>query len=106
MGASWVPVIIFTTIWAIVGGILPFIAPRGPQKGVQIVVLVLTASCCWLFWLCCYMSQMNPLIGPVLSQSSLFAIKKYWSGWEMPSEDSGHAIDLGGHDGIPSVGGD
>ena len=24
----------------------------------------------------------------------------------MPSEDSGHAIDLGGHDGIPSVGGD
>ena len=33
MGASWVPVIIFTTIWAIVGGILPFIVPRGPQKG-------------------------------------------------------------------------
>ena len=29
-------------------------------------------------WLCCYMSQMNPLIGPILKQSSLFAIKKYW----------------------------
>ena len=29
----------------------------------------------------------------------------FQSGWEMPSEDSGHAIDLGGHDGIPSVGG-
>ena len=28
------------------------------------------------------------------------------SGWEMPSEDTGHAIDFGGHDGIPSVGGD
>ena len=33
MGASWVPVILFTSIWAIVGGILPFVLPRGPQKG-------------------------------------------------------------------------
>ena len=30
----------------------------------------------------------------------------FQGGWEMPSEDSGHAIDFGGHDGIPSVGGD
>lgn len=29
-------------------------------------------------WLCCYMSQMNPLIGPVLNQRSLFAVKKFW----------------------------
>ena len=29
-------------------------------------------------WLCCYMSQMNPLIGPVLNQRTLFAIKEYW----------------------------
>ena len=25
--------------------------------------LVLTGVCCWLFWMICYMSQMNPLIG-------------------------------------------
>ena len=24
------------------------------------------------------MSQMNPLIGPILKQSSLFAVKRYW----------------------------
>ena len=79
------------------------------------------------------MSQMNPLIGPVLSQSSLFAMKKYWVyytetltssmnnieirtitffsnfrvvGNPVKSEDPGHTIDLGDHDGIPSVGGD
>ena len=29
-------------------------------------------------WLCCYMCQMNPLIGPVLNQRALFAVKKFW----------------------------
>merc|ERR1712141_697256 len=70
MGASWVPVLLFTAIWGIVGGVLPFVLPRGPHKGVMQVVLILTACCCWLFWLCCYMSQMNPLIGPILSQNT------------------------------------
>ena len=78
MGASWIPVVIFTVIWGIVGGILPFVLPKGPHKSVIQVVLILSAACCWLFWLCCYMSQMNPLIGPILKQSSLFAVKRYW----------------------------
>merc|ERR1711963_264684 len=82
MGASWVPVLLFTVIWGIVGGVLPFVLPKGPHKSVIQVVLVLTAASCWLFWLCCYMSQMNPLIGPVLNQRTLFAIKEYWNGWE------------------------
>ena len=29
-------------------------------------------------WLCCYMAQMNPLIGPILPQKVLFAIQTYW----------------------------
>ena len=33
MGASWVPVLLFTAIWGIVGGVLPFVLPRGPHKG-------------------------------------------------------------------------
>merc|ERR1711997_254289 len=81
MGASWVPVLLFTVIWGIVGGVLPFVLPKGPHKSVIQVVLVLTAVCCWLFWLCCYMSQMNPLIGPILNQRTLFAMKTYWGGW-------------------------
>ena len=46
------------------------------------VTLMLTAACCWLFWLCCYMSQMNPLIGPVLETKALFAMKREWDGFE------------------------
>lgn len=29
-------------------------------------------------WLCCYMAQMNPLIGPKLSQHTLLMIAKEW----------------------------
>ena len=42
------------------------------------VVLMLIGICCWLFWFCCYMSQMNPLIGPILNQRTLIAVKQYW----------------------------
>lgn len=42
------------------------------------VVLLLIGVCCWLFWFCCYMSQMNPLIGPVLNQRTLLAVREYW----------------------------
>ena len=42
------------------------------------VILLLIGICCWLFWFCCYMSQMNPLIGPILNQRTLIAVKQYW----------------------------
>ena len=81
MGAHWAPVVLFTAFWGIIGGILPFFVSNGPNKRVIQLILVMTAVCCWLFWLCCYMAQMNPLIGPNLNQKSLFAIKRYWNGW-------------------------
>ena len=98
MGASFLPVLLFTAIWAVVGIVLPFFVPRGPHKSViQVtdlrywwecvqltdllqVVLMITGACCWLFWLCCYMSQMNPLIGPVLETKALYAMKLQWGG--------------------------
>merc|ERR1711983_44792 len=83
MGASAIPIIIFSVFWGIVGIICPFLVPKNPNRGVAQVTLILTAACCWIFWLCCYMAQMNPLIGPVLPQKALFAIQTYWSGWEV-----------------------
>lgn len=80
MGASAIPVIIFTLLWGVVGIILPFIVPKGPNRGIFQLVLILTASTCWLFWLCCYMAQMNPLIGPKLSNRTLLLIAKAWGG--------------------------
>jgi len=78
MGASLIPVLFFTVLWGVVAGILPFVIPRSPHKSVIQVTLVLTGICCWLFWLCCYMSQMNPLIGPILDTKALFAMKQEW----------------------------
>jgi V-type H+-transporting ATPase subunit e len=82
MGASWLPVLLFSVLWGVVGIVLPFVVPRGPHKSVIQVTLMLTAACCWLFWLCCYMSQMNPLIGPSLETKALYAMRVHWDGGE------------------------
>uniref|UniRef100_A0A6M2E0C8 V-type proton ATPase subunit n=1 Tax=Xenopsylla cheopis TaxID=163159 RepID=A0A6M2E0C8_XENCH len=78
MAASAIPFIIFTVLWGIVGVVLPFIVPKGPNRGIVQVVLILTAACCWLFWLCCYMAQMNPLIGPKLHQNTILLMAREW----------------------------
>lgn len=82
MGASIIPLAIFTAIWGVVGIVLPLLVPRSPHKSVIQVCLMITGACCWLFWLCCYMSQMNPLIGPILETKALFAMKLQWDGGE------------------------
>ena len=38
MGASFLPVLIFSAIWGVVGIILPFMVPRGPHKSVIQVI--------------------------------------------------------------------
>lgn len=78
MGASAVPVLIFTILWGIVGIALPCFVPNGPNRGILQVVLILTAFTCWLFWLCCYMAQMNPLIGPKLSNTTILMMASEW----------------------------
>ncbi|GFQ97651.1 v-type proton ATPase subunit e 2 [Trichonephila clavata] len=52
MGASAVPFVIFTLFWGVIGGVLPWFVPAGVNKGVIQTMLVLTAACCYLFWLC------------------------------------------------------
>merc|ERR1711913_194201 len=80
MGAAFLPVLLFSVLWGVVGVVLPFFVPRGPHKSVIQVVLMITGACCWLFWLCCYMSQTNPLIGPVLETKVLIAMQNEWGG--------------------------
>nr|XP_053627220.1 V-type proton ATPase subunit e 2-like [Cherax quadricarinatus] len=100
MGAAVVPVAVVTGFWAIIGIILPFIVAKGPNKGRVIqVVLVLTASTCWLFWLLSYMHQMNPLIGPQLHNTTILALLYLWDGnitledlqAYQPSDDYAHS---------------
>ncbi|CAK1597897.1 unnamed protein product [Parnassius mnemosyne] len=78
MGASFVPITIFTVLWGVVGIVCPIFAPKGPNRGIIQVVLMLTAATCWLFWLCAYMAQMNPLIGPRLNNETLIWIAHTW----------------------------
>ncbi|XP_013116102.1 V-type proton ATPase subunit e [Stomoxys calcitrans] len=77
MVEAYVPPLIITCIWAFIGIICPFFA-RGPNKGITQCCLMLTAATCWLFWLCCYMTQMNPLIGPKLSMNEIMIIAQEW----------------------------
>ncbi|CAB3383338.1 V-type proton ATPase subunit e 2 [Cloeon dipterum] len=78
MGASIFPIFFFTMVWGGVGIALPRMVPNGPQQRLMQVVLMITGACCWLFWLCCYMAQMNPLIGPRLSNRTLLLIAQQW----------------------------
>ncbi|XP_037772749.1 V-type proton ATPase subunit e 2-like [Penaeus monodon] len=80
MGASAIPVILMTLFWGLVGVVLPVVLPKGPNRSLMQCILITTASSCWLFWLCCYMHQMNPLIGPALHNTTIIAINKLWDG--------------------------
>lgn len=104
MVAAAGPVVLFTLIWGGVAG-SGYWVPRGPhrtliQVGWLLVVgwwvgrspsqvcLALTGACCWLFWLCCYMAQMNPLVGPILEPKALAAIHYHWGNFsELPPEE-------------------
>jgi len=78
MGASILAVMMATLFWGIVGIGLPIILPKGPNRELMQCVLILTGASCWLFWLCTYMHQMNPLIGPVMHNRTLIAIQALW----------------------------
>ncbi|KAG7200683.1 hypothetical protein KM043_001236 [Ampulex compressa] len=86
MGASFAPMLFFTILWGIVGIALPFFVPKGSNRGILQVILVLTAFTCWLFWLCCYMAQMNPLIGPKLDNKTILMMASEWGDGPIKSE--------------------
>ncbi|XP_025095785.1 V-type proton ATPase subunit e 2-like [Pomacea canaliculata] len=75
---------IITAVWAFIGIILPiliqFLMWRSPHKGIVQVCLILTAACCYLFWLSAYLSQLNPLIGPQLETGLIRMIQFEWDG--------------------------
>ena len=79
MSSPVVPFIIVTGFWAVVGIVLPWFA-KGENAQVIRVSLILTAVCCWLFWLCTYLHQLNPLIGPELKPEIAIAVLKQWGG--------------------------
>ncbi|OQR68574.1 V-type proton ATPase subunit e 1-like [Tropilaelaps mercedesae] len=80
MGAAILPVLVFTVFWGLIGIVVPLFIPRSENRPLIQVSIGLTAVCCYVFWLCTYMAQMNPLIGPMLGDGILYMLDRYWGG--------------------------
>ncbi|KAH8329602.1 hypothetical protein KR074_000219 [Drosophila pseudoananassae] len=77
MGAI-LTIIFFTTFWAAVARVGPRLMSKAPQQDLVRCCFLLAAVCCWLFWFCCYLAQLNPLIGPKLKQDTIKMIARSW----------------------------
>ena len=70
---AWV---FFTVFWGVIGIFLRSFVPNGPNKGTLQVGLALTGACCYLLWVCAYLSQINPLIGPQINNVTLTLMRR------------------------------
>ncbi|XP_017019490.1 V-type proton ATPase subunit e [Drosophila kikkawai] len=71
-------IIFVTAFWVAVAKFGPILFSKAPQQDLVRCVCLLTAVCCWLFWLCCYLAQLNPLVGPKLNQNTIKIIARSW----------------------------
>jgi len=75
---------VVSCFWAFIGVVCPvlvhFFMGRSPNKGIVQIMFMMTAVCCYLFWLCAFLFQLNPLIGPQLDTSLIRFMQYEWSG--------------------------
>ena len=56
---------IFAVLCAVLTFMLPFMFKRNDRSLVRMMV-ILSTVCMWLMWLVTYVSQLNPLVPPIL----------------------------------------
>jgi len=78
MASTAIAFVVVTIFWAIIGAVVPWFIKAGPNKGIIQTMLIMTAFCCYLFWLCAILMQLNPLIGPQLDNTTVFIIQNEW----------------------------
>eukprot|EP00283_Hemiselmis_rufescens_P010043 CAMPEP_0173434270 /NCGR_PEP_ID=MMETSP1357-20121228/12408_1 /TAXON_ID=77926 /ORGANISM="Hemiselmis rufescens, Strain PCC563" /LENGTH=90 /DNA_ID=CAMNT_0014399091 /DNA_START=93 /DNA_END=365 /DNA_ORIENTATION=- len=85
MTPQWRGLINGTVVYIALGVVAMFfvVCVSRPAKPLFITSVVLTTVCTWMLWACCYMSQMYPILYPIMSSA--------------PGEGHGHA-DAGGAD--------
>ncbi|KAL3863108.1 hypothetical protein ACJMK2_004883 [Sinanodonta woodiana] len=77
-----ITIAVITIFWGAVGIFGPLLVQffmRGSQnKGIVQIMLIMTSVCCYLFWLCGFLFQLNPLLGPQLKSEFIRFIQHEW----------------------------
>ncbi|TPP64741.1 hypothetical protein FGIG_11114 [Fasciola gigantica] len=73
-----VPLTVITIFWVLVGCGGPLVVPKGPNRPMIQLMLILTSVCCYLFWLMCSMPQINPLFGPQIPSHVVRVLQREW----------------------------
>uniref|UniRef100_A0A5S6QZ23 V-type proton ATPase subunit n=1 Tax=Trichuris muris TaxID=70415 RepID=A0A5S6QZ23_TRIMR len=77
MTSNVLSVSVISAFWLAVG-LSSFLVPKSANKGLTQMIIVLTACCCYLFWVLAFMHQLNPLIGPVLHNATVRYMQEAW----------------------------
>ncbi|TPP63160.1 ATPase H+-transporting V0 subunit e2 [Fasciola gigantica] len=74
----YVPLAVVSAIWLLVALLGPVFVPKGPNRLMIVISTVLTAACCYIFWVGTFLAQFHPLFGPQLSNRTATIIKHSW----------------------------
>ncbi|VDD93041.1 unnamed protein product [Enterobius vermicularis] len=72
-----IPLASVSGFWVLVA-LCSLLVPKGPNRGIIQTMIILTAACCWLFWILVYLHQLNPLIGPQIPVRTIRWISEKW----------------------------
>ncbi|KAL0841034.1 hypothetical protein ABMA28_014801 [Loxostege sticticalis] len=74
----YTPIYVVTGFYLAVAIIAPLLVRRGPDRGVIITSIWIGVFCMWLLWFTVYVSQINPLFGPCIKNTTLAFIAHSW----------------------------